>query len=76
MSIYSKVTEYSNPQLNISIMPDGLYILTGHGVISCFRSAANRIKVFVFVMFWSLFLDNGSTDFEKLYSFGTGVVSE
>ena len=43
-----------------------LYISTGNDVIINFQSAANSINVFIFVMFGSRFLDNGSTVFENV----------
>ena len=46
------------------------YNFTGNNVTSYFRSAANRINMFlVHVMFGSHFL-NDSTDSEKVYGFG------
>ena len=40
---------------------------TGNNVTTYFQSGANRINVFL--RFGSRFLDNGSTYFEKVYSF-------
>ena len=49
-----------------------IYISTGHDVTIYFQSAANRINVFILGMFGWRFLDNFSTDFEVVYSFGNG----
>ena len=43
IKIFSRTTEASNPQVHISITPEGIYICAGNDVISCFRSAANRV---------------------------------
>ena len=49
---------------------DSLYILTGNDIINYFRSAANRTKHVNFsAIFGSRFLNNGSTDSKKVYSF-------
>ena len=41
--IFSKSTEYSNPQIFKGIILERVYIFTGNDVISYFRSAAYRV---------------------------------
>ena len=50
---------------------DSLYIFTGNSVTTYFRSAANRMNVFILGHVWvAISRDNGSTDSQKVYCFG------
>ena len=51
---------------------DSLNISIGHDVISCFRSAANRINVFILGHVWITIFDNSSINFKEINSFGRG----
>ena len=52
-----------------SIALDSLYIFTGNDVASYFRSAANRINVFIL----GRLLENGSTDSEEVAVLETAI---
>ena len=41
--IFSTITEASNQQIHANVVPEGLYILVGNDVISCFWSAVDRV---------------------------------
>ena len=63
-----KTAEATNRLIYTYAVP--IHILTGNDVISYFWSAANRINMFILVMFGSQFLDNVSTGFEMVDSIG------
>ena len=72
----SETVRDSNFKIYRNVSLFSLCSLTGNDVIICFRSAANRINVFIlpwwsWVVFGSRCLDNGSIDFKKVYSLGT-----
>ena len=69
ISIFSKTTEDNNLQFHSRVGTDGLHTMTGNDVISYFPSAANCVNVSLSI---SQFLDNRSTDFEKVGNFGNG----
>ena len=47
ISIFSKTTEDTNPQIYTILILEGIYILTGNDVINYFWSAANCLNVFI-----------------------------
>ena len=70
----SKTIRDSDFKIYHKVVLDSLFIRTGNDVINYFRSAANRTNVIKFwVIFESRFLDNGSTDSEKVYSLETAI---
>ena len=73
--IISEITRASNFKIYRHIALNSLYISTENHAIIYFWSAANRMCSFL-VVFVSRFLDNASTDFEKVYNFGTGDSSD
>ena len=41
VSVFSKLPKISNARIYNTVIPEGLYIMTGNDVISYFRSATN-----------------------------------
>ena len=72
MFCISEITSASNSNIYHNVAHDSLYISTRNDVTICFLSAANRTNVSLLGHVRSRFLDNGSIDFKKVYSFGKG----
>ena len=65
--IFLKTIEASSSQI-IQLVAEGLCLMTGNDVITYFRSAANRTKC----QLWVVFLYKCSTHFQKVCIFGKG----
>ena len=64
-----ETTRQSNLNIQRHVARGSIFISTGNSVTCYFRSAANRINLFILGL---RFLDIGSTYFHKVDNFGTG----